>query len=49
MFYEELEAKIRQTPAEEHLFLLGDFNARVGADYEPWSRSLGHFGVAQVE
>ena len=48
MFYEELEAKMRQIPAEEHLFLLGDFNARVGADHEPWSRSMGHFGVGKL-
>ena len=25
--YEELEATIRQTPSEENIFLLGDFNA----------------------
>ncbi|XP_063587445.1 craniofacial development protein 2-like [Penaeus indicus] len=31
-FYEELEAKIRLVPKKEHLFLLGDFNARVGAE-----------------
>ena len=48
MFYEELEAKIQQTPADDHLFLLGDFNAWVGADYEPWPRSLGHFGVGKL-
>ena len=47
MFYEELEAQIRQTPVEEHLFLFGDLNARVGTDYEPWSRSLGHFGLGK--
>ena len=48
IFYEELEATIRQTPSEENIFLLGDFNARVGADCEPWPRSLGHFGVGKM-
>ena len=48
MFYEELEAKIRLTPAEEHVFLLEDLNARLGADYEPWSCSLGHFSVDKL-
>ncbi|XP_063613563.1 uncharacterized protein LOC134786815 [Penaeus indicus] len=47
-FYEELEAKIRQIPAKEHLFLLGDFNARVGADHDPWPRCIGHFGVGNI-
>ena len=31
-------------PTNEHLFLLGDFNDRVGADHESWPDCLGHFG-----
>jgi len=47
-FYEELETTIREIPATEQLFLLGDFNARVGADEESWPRSIGHFGVGKL-
>ncbi|XP_037801349.1 uncharacterized protein LOC119596256 [Penaeus monodon] len=47
-FYEELEAKIRLIPKKEHLFLLGDFNARVGADHDSWLRCIGHFGVGKL-
>ena len=47
VFYEELESTIKEIPATEHLYLLGDFNARVGTDYESWPRSIGHFGVGK--
>lgn len=47
-FYEELETTIREIPATEHLFMLGDFNARVGADPDSWPRSIGHFGVGKL-
>lgn len=47
LFYEELEAKVKQVPIEERLFLLGDFNARVGSDSTSWPRCLGHFGVGK--
>ena len=33
-FHEDLETTIKEFPATEQLFLLGDFNARVGADHD---------------
>ena len=48
MFYEELEARIREITANDNLFLLGDFNARVGASHTSWPRCLGHFGVGKL-
>ena len=33
-FYERLHLLISKTPKQEHLILLGDFNARVGTDHE---------------
>ncbi|XP_019625432.1 PREDICTED: uncharacterized protein LOC109470795 [Branchiostoma belcheri] len=47
-FYEELETTISGIPATEQLYLLGDFNARVGADQESWPRSIGHFGIGKL-
>ncbi|XP_038062349.1 uncharacterized protein LOC119732818 [Patiria miniata] len=47
-FYEELDTAISTIPKNEHLFLLGDFNARVGADHESWPDCLGHFGVGSM-
>ena len=33
-FYESLDTAVSKTPATEYIFLLGDFNARVGADQD---------------
>ena len=47
-FYDELHSVIAATPPSEGLFILGDFNARVGADKEAWPSNIGHFGVGLV-
>ncbi|XP_071956845.1 craniofacial development protein 2-like [Antedon mediterranea] len=47
-FYEELDSAIRGISDTEHLYLLGDFNARVGSDHYSWPRSIGHFGVGRL-
>ena len=47
-FYEELENTVREIPETEHLFMLGDFNARTGDDYNSWPRNIGHFGVGRL-
>ena len=47
-FYEELDQTIRKTPSTEQVILLGDFNARVGADHESWSKCLGHYGTGKM-
>ena len=41
-FYEKLDMAISTIPKNEHLFLLGDFNARVGVDHKSWPDCLGH-------
>ena len=50
-FYSNLNVVIKNTPNNEQLVLLGDVNARVGADrdsYRSWPSCLGSFGVGKV-
>ena len=47
-FYESLDTVISRIPAVEHIYLLGDFNARVGADHESWPDVLGHHGIGKM-
>ena len=37
--YEEIDNAIRSIPTSEHLFMLGDFNTRVGSDHGAWRQS----------
>ena len=47
-FYDQLQTVIRCVPSREPLILLGDFNARVGADHGSWSSCLGPFGIGLI-
>ena len=47
-FYEELSQIISRTPDGHQLVILGDFNARVGADHASWPECLGQFGVGAM-
>ena len=47
-FYENLAAIISSVPNNEQLILLGDFNARVGADHDKWPSCMGQFGVGKI-
>ena len=47
-FYDQLDAKIKNIPPDEELYLLGDFNARVGSDRNSWPNCIGHFGVGKL-
>ena len=47
-FYEDLDNIINKIPETEHIILLGDFNARVGAEHSSWPDCLGHFGVGKM-
>ena len=44
-FYEGLRSTIAAVPRADKLILLGDFNARVGADYTSWEGVLGTNGI----
>lgn len=43
-FYEVLDEMISGIPNSEAIYLLGDFNARVGADHGAWPSCLGVHG-----
>ena len=47
-FYSNLNIVIKNIPNNEQLVLLGDFNARVGADRDSWPSCLGSFGGGEV-
>ena len=44
-FYSDLRKLVRNTPANDKVVILGDFNARVGRDSEAWKGVLGKHGV----
>jgi len=48
LFYHSLDSLLSGIPTSESVLVLGDFNARVGADQEAWPRILGHFGVGKM-
>ena len=47
-FYDQLDDMIKKVPNGEPLFLLGDFNARVGAYHDSWPVCIGQFGVGKM-
>ena len=47
-FYSDLNHILARTPREDKLFLLGDFNARVGRDPAPWGGAIGKHGVGKI-
>lgn len=44
-FYDQLDSILRSVPFKDRLFLIGDFNARVGRDTGAWSNVLGSHSV----
>ena len=44
-FYEQLHHAIQSVPHTDNLFLLGDFNTRVGLYPTTWYKVLGHHGI----
>ena len=47
-FYADLDRTISGIPRNEFLYILGDFNARVGDDHESWPTCLGHHGIGRM-
>ena len=46
-FYEDLDNLLKTVPSQDKLFVLGDFNARVGTDYQTWEGIIGRNGVGK--
>ena len=46
-FYEELDILIAAVPQSEKLIVLGDFNARVGTDFQTWEGNIGRHGTGK--
>src|SRR5436190_5592148 len=46
-FYQELDAILSDVLPSNKIVLMGDFNARVGCDYQVWPGVLGRNGVGK--
>lgn len=44
-FYDHLNSAINSVSPKDRLMILGDFNARVGSNYEAWVGILGRHGI----
>ena len=47
-FYDQLQRQIDTTPSQDILIIMGDFNAKVGTDWESWNGVLGKFGLGDA-
>ena len=47
-FYCELDALLKKIPKNENVYLLGDFNARVGKNCDAWPVCLGKHGIGKI-
>ena len=46
-FYDDLDSVISATPRSDKPILMGDFNARVGTDYQTWVGVIGTEGIGK--
>ena len=47
-FYDTLYSTLRRISQDDKIILLGDFNARVGRNYDIWHGVIGHHGVGNM-
>ena len=48
MFYAQLDTILTAIPESDKVFLLGDFNARVGRSADVWTGVIGRHGVGNI-
>ena len=46
-FYLDLEAVMQSILFEDKIVIMGDFNARVGKDYQTWERVISRHGYGE--
>ena len=47
-FYDVFNSTISSMPNKEGLFIMGDFNVRLGADCVAWAFVIGHHGIGKM-
>ena len=47
IFYQQLDDIIRSVPSGDKLIIMGDLNARVGADHTAWTDIIGTHGIGK--
>ena len=47
-FYDELEDVVRQVSNRDYLLIAGDFNAKVGREWDKYGENMGRYGKGEV-
>ena len=47
-FYDMLQSQVEKVPKKEKVIIMGDFNAKIGSDFNTWSPTMGKFGLGQI-
>ena len=47
-FYDQLQATLSSIPPKDMVIILGDFNARVGSNFNTWKSVIGPHGIGEV-
>ena len=46
-FYQQLQEALNAVPRRDLLVILGDFNTKIGSNFDIWGRTLGRHGVGE--
>ena len=47
VFYTQLQFEVEESSNHDIMVITGDFNAKVGSDWDTWKRAIGKFGYGQ--
>ena len=48
-FYDMLQLHIEKIPKKESVIVMGDLNAKVGADHNAWTPTMGKYGLGESQ
>ena len=48
-FYESLSGELERSKSRDLLYIIGDFNSKVGADNDGYEDVMGRFGIGNIE